>query len=334
MYKLCVFAGTTEGRRLVELLEGAPAAVTACVATEYGEALLSPRENLTIRAGRMTQAEMAALLAREGFDLVVDATHPYAAQVTENIAGACRETGTDYLRLLRGRGETPEEAVCVPDVPAALAFLAGTEGTILLTTGSKELGAWAALPDFARRVYARVLPMESSLAACRAAGLGPERIIAMQGPFSRELNAATLRWTGAKYLVTKDTGRPGGFEEKAAAVRDGGAALVVVGRPPQREGLDFDACASEVCRRFGLSLRPEVTLAGIGTGGAASMTEEARRALREADCLIGAPRMLAAAARPGQRTREAVAAEDILRWIRAEAGCRRFAVVQIGRAHV
>ena len=55
MYKLCVFAGTTEGRELVELLEGQPVAVTACVATEYGETLLTARENLTISAGRLSR---------------------------------------------------------------------------------------------------------------------------------------------------------------------------------------------------------------------------------------------------------------------------------------
>ena len=78
MYKLCVFAGTTEGRALVELLAGQPVAVTACVATEYGGALLEPRENLTVSRERLTREEMEELFTREGFALVVDATHPYA----------------------------------------------------------------------------------------------------------------------------------------------------------------------------------------------------------------------------------------------------------------
>ena len=89
MYKLCVFAGTTEGRELIELLEGESVSVTACVATEYGGALLEPRENLTVSLERLTREEMEELFTREGFALVVDATHPYAAAVTENIAAAC-----------------------------------------------------------------------------------------------------------------------------------------------------------------------------------------------------------------------------------------------------
>lgn len=330
MYKLCVFAGTTEGRRLVELLADAPVEVTACVATEYGEALLTPRDRLTVSHRRLTEEEMEALLVRERFDLVVDATHPYAAEVTENIAQACRRAGVEYLRLLREADAPPEGAVYLPDTEAAVNWLAGTEGNILLTTGSKELAKYAALPGFARRVYARVLPMEASLSACRAAGLGPDRIIAMQGPFSREMNAALLGVVSAKYLVTKDTGGTGGFGEKAAAARDAGAVLVVVGRPAQREGLGFAEAAGLLCRRFGLHARPRVDLVGIGPGGTGGMTGEVRQAIREADCLIGARRMLEAVREAGQTVCEAVAPDDILQCIRERQGTRRFTVVLSG----
>lgn len=330
MYKLCVFAGTTEGRELVELLADQPVEVTACVATEYGEALLTPRERLSVSNRRLTAEEMEALLCRERFDLVVDATHPYASEVTENIVRACQGAGVEYLRLLRGTDAAPEGAVCVPDIEAAVAYLAGTEGNILLTTGSKELAKYAALPGFAERVYVRVLPMEASLDACRAAGLGPDRIIAMQGPFSREINIAMLRAVSARYMVTKDTGGTGGFGEKAAAAKEAGAVLVVAGRPPQREGLDFAGTVELLCRRFDLHIRPRVALVGIGPGSGGGMTGEARQAIREADCLIGARRMLEAVRRDGQAMCEAVAPGDIVQCIRERRDCRRFAVVLSG----
>jgi len=330
MYKLCIFAGTTEGRELVELLAGQPVEVTACVATEYGETLLTPRENLTVSNKRLTEGEMETLFRQTGFDLVVDATHPYAAEVTENIAAACREAGVEYLRLLRGMDAAPGDAVCVPDIESAVDYLAGTEGSILLTTGSKELAKYAALPEFTRRVYARVLPMESSLAACREAGLGPDRIIAMQGPFSQEMNTATLKAASARYMVTKDTGGAGGFARKAAAAREAGAVLVVVGRPAQREGLDFAGVVEQICQRFDLRLRPKVTLVGIGPGNTDGMTAEVRRAVRKADCLIGAKRMLEASASGDQVQCEAVSPRDILRCIQENRNCRRFTVVLSG----
>ena len=330
MYKLCVFAGTTEGRELVRFLAAQDVLVTACVATEYGETLLEPAENLTVSAERLDRQEMEALLRREGFCLVVDATHPYAAAVTENIAAACQAAGVEYLRLLRPASDRAEEAVYVPDTAAAADYLSRTEGEILLTTGSKELGVFAAMPDFARRVYARVLPMDSSLASCAAAGLPPARIIAMQGPFTKELNTAMLRAVKARWLVTKDGGAAGGFADKAEAAREAGARLLVIGRPPQRQGLSLSETVKLLCSRFGFSDMPLVSLVGIGPGSPGSMTGDARRAIREADCLIGAARMLEAAGEPGKETFAAIAPGPIAEFIASHREYRRFAVLLSG----
>ena len=86
MYKICVFGGTTEGRELVEFLNAQPCEVTACVATEYGQALLPEAERLTVSARRLPADEIKALLTDRHFDLVIDATHPYAASITKSIA--------------------------------------------------------------------------------------------------------------------------------------------------------------------------------------------------------------------------------------------------------
>ncbi|MBR1496939.1 MAG: precorrin-6A reductase, partial [Oscillospiraceae bacterium] len=274
MYKFCIFAGTTEGRELAEFLLSQGAAVTACVATEYGQALLPPAEGLSVRAGRMDRRDMAALLSGERFDLVLDATHPYAAEATENIAAACAGTGTEYVRVLREDSRPEGGALYFPDIPALVEYLNLRPGNILLTTGSKELGAFAAMADFTARVWARVLPTEGSIAACRASGLAPSHILGMQGPFSSELNAALLRSVGAAFLVTKDGGGAGGFAEKAEAARETGAALLVLGRPPQREGKPLPEVYALLGERFGFRRRVKVTVAGIGPGGAAGMTAE------------------------------------------------------------
>ena len=197
MPKLCVFAGTTEGREIAEFLAEQSADVTVCVATEYGETLLPQGEGLHISARPLPREEMAELFRRERFDLVIDATHPYAKRITESIAATCAGTDTEYLRLLRPDTAAPENAVFVEDAAGAAEYLDRVDGNILLTTGSRELHAFASVRDFASRAYARVLPMEDSLRACREAGLPPAHILAMQGPFSRELNAAMLRSIGA-----------------------------------------------------------------------------------------------------------------------------------------
>ncbi|MCF0150110.1 MAG: precorrin-6A reductase, partial [Firmicutes bacterium] len=291
MYSFCIFAGTTEGRLLTEYLKGQDARVTGCVATEYGEALLSEGDGLTVLAGRLSEEEMKALFLREKFDLVIDATHPYASAVTENIRSACNACGTEYLRVQRDPSELPPETVTVPDTKAAAAFLAQTEGNILLTTGSKELSAFAAVPGFADRVFARVLPMADSLAACENAGLKPSRIIAMQGPFSEEMNLQLLRWCKVSWLVTKDGGQAGGFPEKAAAAKKHGAKLLVIGRPKEEAGTcDMASCLALLKDRFGFAPRTRITVAGIGPGSRDAMTPQVQKAIADADGLIGARR--------------------------------------------
>lgn len=91
-------------------------------------------------------------------------------------------------------------------------------GNVLLTTGSKELAAYGVVTDQSR-LYARVLSTEESVAQSRALGFEGRRLIAMQGPFSEELNLAMLRQIRARWLVTKASGAGGGFRRKLAAAR-------------------------------------------------------------------------------------------------------------------
>ena len=105
MYRICVFAGTSEGRKLAEFLSRQPVSLTVCVATEYGAVLLPAGENITVLSGRMTVEEITRLFADTRFHLVIDATHPYASAVTESLSHACSATGTPYMRILREESE-------------------------------------------------------------------------------------------------------------------------------------------------------------------------------------------------------------------------------------
>ena len=330
MYKICVFGGTTEGRELVEFLNAQPCEVTACVATEYGQALLPEAERLTVSARRLPADEIKALLTDRHFDLVIDATHPYAASITKSIARACAETGVERWRLLRGASDAPEDAVFVESTEKAIEFLDQTEGNILLTTGSKELKAYSQIKDFAERVYARVLPLEDSLVVCREAGVKAAHILAMQGPFSEEMNTAMLRAIGAKWLVTKDGGAAGGFAEKAAAAAKTGVRLLVIGRPAEADGIGLSETVARLCARFSFGRVPHVCVVGIGPGSEAAQTGEVRAAIEHTDCLIGAARMLEVAARPGQLRVAAIAPDAIAAAIAAHPECSNFTVLMSG----
>ena len=105
MEKVIVFAGTTEGYELCRLLSEHQISVCACAATEYGGKALTETPYLHIHTGRLTREEMEAFFQKEEPELVLDATHPYAAEVTENIKSVCEKTGFCYQRVLREQGK-------------------------------------------------------------------------------------------------------------------------------------------------------------------------------------------------------------------------------------
>ena len=137
MSEVLIFAGTLEGRTIAEFLNRYEIPSYVCVATEYGESLLPEGGCLKISHERLDEEQMAELMTSEHPRLVIDATHPYAAQVTENIRSACKKTGRPYLRLLReGYHLEDQDVVYVDSVAEAVDYLEGTSGNILATTGS------------------------------------------------------------------------------------------------------------------------------------------------------------------------------------------------------
>ena len=264
-----LFGGTTEGRKIAEAIAevnrvwatqgdasaceagetlGLPISAEVYVATAYGASLLPAGPGITVHVGRLDAAEMRALFeaARQtsGPLLVVDATHPYAAVVSENILAACAAAGVRCIRMERestGAGEAelaPEGAALhwVDSIEEAAAWLAAKSShrpNILITTGSKELAPYTQIQDFAARCYVRALPTVEALEKCQALGFRREHLILMQGPFSEEMNVAQLRYADAGYLVTKASGETGGFPEKCEAALALGVEVVCIGRPKE-----------------------------------------------------------------------------------------------------
>ena len=243
MSRLLIFGGTTEGRLLAQALSRRGVSAAVSVATELGAEELSGLPGITPLVGRKTVEEMAALLS--GYDRCVDATHPYAREVSANIRSACRSAGVPLRRLLRRESQLPAGSILAGSPEGAAQFLQSREGNILLAIGAKGLSAFSGL-DPARLyprvlpVDPRVLPVEESLSACRRAGVPTKNIIAMHGPFSQTLNEAILEQYRIRWMVTKDGGSAGGFAEKVSAAQNTGVSLVVIERP-EDSGEDLDS---------------------------------------------------------------------------------------------
>lgn len=224
--RLLIFGGTTEGRILAQRLTERGHQVTVSVATPLGAEELSGIP-CTVWAGRMEAAEMERRIP--DFALVIDATHPYAEVVSAQIRRACEQTGTLLRRVLRAPSQETD-CVRVESCRAAAEYLRDRPGNVLVTTGSKALRDYACLPP--ERLYPRVLPTHEALDICEEMGVPHRNILALQGPFTLEMNTAMLAQYRISYLVTKDGGKAGGFEEKRMAAQKTGAQLILVGRPP------------------------------------------------------------------------------------------------------
>lgn len=242
--KVVIFSGTTEGRQLSGKLAEAGAEVIVCVASDYGRETQGELPGVRVRVGPLSPEEKRELL--KNATICVDATHPYAQHIRNAVKTACESENVPLLRLKRSESRLGDAHV-VENAAEAAAYLLQTEGNILLTTGMKELRDYAALPP--ERLFPRVLPCRESIAVCEDMGIPHRNIIAMQGPFSREMNTAVIRQYTIRFLVSKDGGEAGGFAEKAAAARETGAELIVL-RRPEETGLCFDEVLNRCMTRL------------------------------------------------------------------------------------
>lgn len=235
--KIVIFGGTTEGRKLSALLSRAGIDVVLSVATEFGRDVAKQCSNgMTVLADRLGAEDILRLLQQGTFDCVIDATHPYAVLATRNIRSACQAAGLKYLRLKRSESSAFSGVMYVADPAAAAEMLKKNKEKALLVIGSKELEPFIHIENYKERFYARILPMQDSLKKAIELGFRGSNIICMQGPFDKEMNIATLKMTGAKILVTKDSGDTGGYEAKISAALSLGCEVIVISRPVYDEG--------------------------------------------------------------------------------------------------
>lgn len=304
--EILIFAGTTEGRKLSEYLAEAEINHTICVATEYGEIVLRQHPLVKVHQGRMKQEQIESFLSDGKFDVVVDATHPFAREITCNIRAALKRMerigiSIPYLRLKRDGIEERESGIAYFETnEACVKALEDTEGNILLTTGIKELYKYCVSEGIKHRLHVRILPSMESLSLCIEQGIHGKQIIAMQGPFTAEMNEAIIRQYEITCLVMKESGVPGGYREKIKAAKRTGAKIFVIGCPEEGEGDSFP----EICRKLEeirgkkiwtkkqIKGTMEIILAGIGMGHADCITKEVERIISVADVILGAERIL------------------------------------------
>ncbi|WP_326909650.1 precorrin-6A reductase [Sedimentibacter sp. MB31-C6] len=243
--RICIFGGTTEGRLFAKYLSQINLKADLFITTNYGQQFIENIKNIRIYQRRIDDKEMIYLFSNNKYDYVVDATHPFARIVTENLIKSTTYCNINYFRIIRESAEYNNNYIYFDELIEIINYLNNCSGNILLTTGSKDLDEFTKIMNYEDRIFVRILPMESSLKRCIDLGYKNKNIICMQGPFTEEMNSALINGLDIKYLVTKESSNTGGFNEKVQACINSRTKCLVI-RKPHEEGMTL----KEICNIF------------------------------------------------------------------------------------
>ena len=231
MKKIFLIAGTEDGRKLADCLSKNNFDVTASVVSDYGRKLLENCAGIKINDKPLDRDALEKILRMENFNCLVDASHPYAKNISANAIDAARAAKIPYVRYERDEIVFAYEKIFHVDSYEAAALKARELGkNIFLTTGSRNLKIFVdRLGDC--NLTVRILPTADVLSQCEILGLTPKQIVAMQGPFSVALNVELFKHAGADVVVTKNSGQIGGADTKLEAAQLLNLPVVMIDRP-------------------------------------------------------------------------------------------------------
>ncbi|MEG0250441.1 MAG: precorrin-6A reductase [Peptostreptococcus sp.] len=215
------------------------------VATEFGRELAESHAKEIVN-GKMDKEEMVKFIVEHEIRQVIDATHPYAVEVSRNAMDACEEADIKYIRFERKSllEEIKYQGEFVVDTTEeACNMIMNHEEweNVFIATGSKNLGTYVKLLK-SKTLTARVLPTSDVLRNCEAMGLNADNILAIKGPFSKEINVAILKHAKVDVVITKESGFAGGFLDKIEACAEVGIPIIII----KRKTIDYQRVVHEI----------------------------------------------------------------------------------------
>lgn len=231
MRRIIVFSGTYDGRMLIERLINEGFNVTVCVATALGAEYLKYNENIDVISERLDLNKIKNLFLDKKPDFIIDATHPYATEISINLMSVCSELNILYARFERKRLEINKRFDIVNNYDEAIDILNMSYGNILVTTGINNAEVFKKVLNWNKRIYIRILNTENSLKKCIDLGFEKDNIILSNGILSVKENIEQIEKFDIKIMVSKESGEAGGFIQKSEAVLLKGLKFIVISRP-------------------------------------------------------------------------------------------------------
>ncbi|MHB9093393.1 MAG: precorrin-6A reductase [Eubacteriales bacterium] len=230
---IIVISGTREGREISSLLCARGYEVLAVTATENGSRIVVSNASMEVVEKHPVKDGLEPLLKNKAVRILIDASHPFPGGLSGLTKELCRTSGIPYIRFIREEVDLPESPLLFPVYSWEEAAQKAAEfgNTIFLTTGSYNLELFLKHPSMTgKRIVVRVLPDHRVIEAVQSLGIIPRDIVAMQGPFSKDMNRITFKMYNASVIVTKDSGRVGGTDSKISAALGLKIPVVIIKR--------------------------------------------------------------------------------------------------------
>jgi precorrin-6A/cobalt-precorrin-6A reductase len=225
-------AGTSDARELALYLQGTGYKLLATVVTDSAASSLQ-QAGINYHVGRLSEHQMVDLANEIGATMIVDASHPFAEEASKTAMRVSEVLNILYVRYEREQRGFAHPLITELDTYEEAALEAKRRGgTILLTTGSKTLATFTKhLQVDSIRLLARMLPNIENMEKCAQLNVPQRDIIAMQGPFSKELNRALYKQYEVTLMITKESGQVGSIDEKMEAALEENIEILLIKRP-------------------------------------------------------------------------------------------------------
>ena len=239
--KIFLLGGTKDSINIIKFIKkNFDAFILTTTTTEYGAKLAKDGGSDATIARPLPKNELIDIITKESYEILIDATHPFAEHITQTSVSIAKELKIPYLRF--ERPITNMENIDTSHIQYVKSFVeAGelianefNEGNVLHFAGANTMA------DIVKNVsidrfYPRILKVEKSIEKCRELNISQDHIIPMTGAASTEENIQLIEKYDAIVMITKESGEIGGVIDKIQAANEKDIAVIMIQRPEINE---------------------------------------------------------------------------------------------------
>ena len=228
MSQIWLIGGTKDSADLAQAIADTQISSIVTVTTNSAKNLYP--SHFPVKIGRFSREQMAQFCLQEKIIAIVDASHPFATEVSQNAIATAQLKNIPYLRYERNLCQLSDHHLALDSFETLLNgdYLQGHR--VLLTVGCKVLPQFKTWQNRAT-LFARVLPKVDSLQIASDSGFTSDRIIAIRPPLTVEFETVLWRQWRISLVVTKASGKPGGEDIKRQVANSLGITLITIARP-------------------------------------------------------------------------------------------------------